>query len=171
MYGERLDGVWLSSFPADDYIFESLVQYANTGYLSVGGVPVKAEDLNSREYAIRWYVFKSQDDAWHIDGKLVKKVGLIHVYKTFAGNKELIAEAKSDFYIDATDVSTGVNTVLNLNNYTSYDAANDKYMWEITDVDYGDYWNITEHPHVFADSSVDFGVYSEYTVMDAHGDQ
>ena len=171
LYGERLDGVWLSSFPADDYIFESLVQYANTGYLSVGGVPVKAEDLNSREYAIRWYVFKSQDDAWHIDGKLVKKVGLIHVYKTFAGNKELIAEAKSDFYIDATDVSTGVNTVLNLNNYTSYDAANDKYMWEITDVDYGEYWKITEHPHVFADSSVDFGVYSEYTVMDAHGDQ
>ena len=171
LYGERTDGVWLSAFPSDAFVFEQLVQYANTGYLSVDGVPVKAEDLNSREYAIRWYVFKSQDDAWHIDGKLVKKVGLIHVYKTFAGNKELIAEAKSDFYIDATDVSTGVNTVLNLNNYTSYDAANDKYMWEITDVDYGEYWEITEHPHQFNDSSVAFSVFSEYTVMDAHGDQ
>ena len=171
LYGERTDGVWLSAFPSDAFVFEQLVQYANTGYLSVDGVPVRAEDLNSREYAIRWYVFKSQDDAWHIDGKLVKKVGLIHVYKTFAGNKELIAEAKSDFYIDATDVSTGVNTVLNLNNYTSYDAANDKYMWEITDVDYGEYWEITEHPHRFNDSSVDFSVFSEYTVMDAHGDQ
>ena len=171
LYGERTDGVWLSAFPSDAFVFEQLVQYANTGYLSVDGVPVKAEDLNSREYAIRWYVFKSQDDAWHIDGKLVKKVGLIHVYKTFAGNKELIAEAKSDFYIDATDVSTGVNTVLNLNNYTSYDAANDKYMWEITDVDYGEYWKITEHPHQFNDSSVAFSVFSEYTVMDAHGDQ
>ena len=171
LYGEKTDGVWLSAFPSDAFVFEQLVQYANTGYLSVDGVPVKAEDLNSREYAIRWYVFKSQDDAWHIDGKLVKKVGLIHVYKTFAGNKELIAEAKSDFYIDATDVSTGVNTVLNLNNYTSYDAANDKYMWEITDVDYGEYWEITEHPHQFNDSSVAFSVFSEYTVMDAHGDQ
>ncbi len=171
LYGERTDGVWLSAFPSDAFVFEQLVQYANTGYLSVDGVPVKAEDLNSREYAIRWYVFKSQDDAWHIDGKLVKKVGLIHVYKTFAGNKELIAEAKSDFYIDATDVSTGVNTVLNLNNYASYDAANDKYMWEITDVDYGEYWEITEHPHQFNDSSVAFSVFSEYTVMDAHGDQ
>ena len=163
LYGERTDGVWLSAFPSDAFVFEQLVQYANTGYLSVDGVPVKAEDLNSREYAIRWYVFKSQDDAWHIDGKLVKKVGLIHVYKTFAGNKELIAEAKSDFYIDATDVSTGVNTVLNLNNYTSYDAANDKYMWEITDVDYGEYWEITEHPHQFNDSSVAFSVFSEYS--------
>lgn len=171
LYGERTDGVWLSAFPSDAFVFEQLVQYANTGYLSVDGDPVRAEDLNSKEYAIRWYVFKAQDDAWHIDGKLVKKVGLIHVYKTFAGNKELIAEAKSDFYIDATDVSTGVNTVLNLNNYTSYDAANDKYMWEITDVDYGEYWEITEHPHQFTDSSVAFSVFSEYTVMDAHGDQ
>lgn len=171
LYGERTDGVWLSAFPTDDYVFSTLVQYANTGYLSVDGVPVKAEDLNSREYAIRWYVFKVQDDAWHIDGKLVKKVGLIHVYKTFAGNKELVAEAKSDFYIDATDVSTGVNTVLDLNNYTSYDVSKDKYMWEIKDVDYGEYWEITEHPHKFADETVDFSVFSEYTVMDAHGDQ
>ncbi len=171
LYGERTDGVWLSAFPSDNFVFENLVQYANTGYLSVDGVPVKAEDLNSREYAIRWYVFKNQEDAWHIDGKLVKKVGLIHVYKTFAGNKELIAEAKSDFYIDATDVSTGINTVLNLNNYTSYDSANDKYMWELKDVKYGEYWEITEHPHKFEDSSVQFSVFSEYTVMDAHGDQ
>ena len=171
LYGERTDGVWLSAFPTDDYIFASLVQYAETGYLSVNGVPVKAEDLNNREYAIRWYVFKAQDDAWHIDGKLVKKEGLIHVYKTFAGNKELISEAKTDFYIDATDITAGTNTVLNLDNYTSYDSATDTYMWEITNVDYGELWEITEHPHLFADSGIEFGMYAEYTVMDAHGDQ
>lgn len=171
LYGERTDGVWLSAFPSDDYIFESLVQYAETGYLSVDGVAVKAEDLNDREYAIRWYVFKCQSDAWHIDGKLVKKHGLIHVYKTFAGNKELVAEAKTDFYIDATDVTAGTNTVLNLENYTSHDEVKDTYMWEITDVEYGELWEITEHPHLFADPGVEFGVYSEFTVMDAHGDQ
>lgn len=171
LYGERSDGVWLSAFPSDDFVFESLVNYAKTGYLSVDGVAVKAEDLNSREYAIRWYVFKCQDDAWHIDGKLVKKVGLIHVYKTFAGNKGLIAEAKKDFYIDALDVSTGVNTVLTLNNATTHDSVNDTYMWEITDVDYGELWEITEHPHRFEDPEVEFNVYSEFTVMDAHGDQ
>ena len=171
LYGERLDGVWLSAFPSDDYIFQSLVQYANTGYLSVDGVPVKAEDLNDRAYAIRWYVFKCQDDAWHIDGKLVKKEGLIHVYKTFAGNKELINEAKTDFAIDAKDITAGTNTVLTLQNYKSYDSVTDTYMWEIANVDYGELWEITEHPHMFDDPEVDFSVYSEYTVMDAHGDQ
>ncbi len=171
LYGERADGVWLSAFPTDDYIFSSLVQYANTGYLSVGGVPVKAEDLNERAYAIRWYVFKAQDDAWHIDGKLVKKEGLIHVYKTFAGNKELVTEAKSDFYIDATDITAQTNTVLNLQNYSSHNETTDTYMWEITNVDYGELWQITEHPHLFDTPDIDFGVYSEYTVMDAHGDQ
>ena len=171
LYGERADGVWLSAFPNDDDVFADLVQYANTGYLSVDGVAVKAEDLNNREYAIRWYVFKSQDDAWHIDGKLVRKEGLIHVYKTFAGNKELIEEAKKDFYIDATDVTAGTNTVLNLRNYKSYNSATDTYMWEITNVDYGELWNITEHPHLFDEQEVLFSVYSEYTVMDAHGDQ
>lgn len=171
LYNSDSKEIWLTSFPSDDYVFESLVQYAETGYLSVDGVAVKAEDLNDREYAIRWYVFKSQTDAWHIDGKLVRKEGLIHVYKTFAGNKDLIAKAKTDFYIDATDVSTGVNTVLNLNNYTSHNSTTDTYMWELTNVDYGELWSITEHPHLFDSSEVNFSVYSEYTIMDSHGDQ
>ncbi len=171
LYGENPNGVWLSAFPNDEYIFQSLVQYANTGYLSVDGVAVKAEDLNDREYAIRWYVFKSQDDAWHIDGKLVKKEGLIHIYKTFAGNKALIAEAKEDFYIDAYNSNDNTHTYLYLNDYTTYDSATDTYMWEIENVDYGELWNITEYPHMFDDPSVNFSVYSEYTVMDALGSQ
>lgn len=171
LYGEKADGVWLSAFPTDEYIFEELKQYAETGYLSVDGEPVKAEDLNSKAYAIRWYVFKCQSDAWHIDGKLVKKVGLIHAYKTFAGNKELVAEAKQDFYIDAHDITAGTHTTLDMTNYTSHDETTDTYMWEITNVDYGELWEITEHPHQFADSTIEFSTYSEYTVMDSHGDQ
>lgn len=171
LYGERTEGVWLSAFPSDEQVFADLVQYAETGYLSVNGVAVKAEDLNDREYAIRWYVFKAQDDAWHIDGKLVKKEGLIHVYKTFAGNKKLIAEAKEDFYIDAYNRSDNTHITLNLANYLSYNSTTDTYMWEITNVDYGELWDITEHPHLFSDTSVEFHVYSEYTIMDAHGEQ
>lgn len=171
LYGERTDGVWLSAFPEDDYIFQSLVQYANTGYLSVDGVAVKAEDLNSREYAIRWYVFKCQDDAWHIDGKLVKKQGLIHVYKTFAGNKELIAKAKEGFYIDAYDETINKHTQLTLDNYKSYEDTTQTYMWEITNVDYGELWTITEHPNQLNDEGVEFSIFSEYTIVDAHGDQ
>ena len=174
LYGEKLGSVWLSALPTDDYIFSSLVQYANTGYLSVGGVPVKAEDLNDREYAIRWYVFKCQDDAWHIDGKLVKKEGLIHVYKTFAGNKELIDCAKRDFYIEATNNKTGTNArtaKLELTKYKSYDASTDTYMWELEDVDYGELWTITEHPHTPENEDTVLSTYSEFTVVDAIGNQ
>lgn len=171
LYGEKAEGVWLYGFPKDENVFEQLKEYAETGYLSVDGEPVNVEDLNKNAYAIRWYVFKAQDDAWHIDGKLVRKEGLIHVYKTFAGNKELIAEAKQDFYIDAYDVTDETNFVLDLTNHISYNSDTDTYMWEITNVDYGELWKITEHPHIFADQGVELGVYSEYTVMDAHGDQ
>ncbi len=142
-----------------------------TFFIRFDSVAVKAEDLNSREYAIRWYVFKAQDDDWHIDGKLVKKEGLIHVYKTFAGNKELIAEAKKDFYIDAYNNNDKTHTYLYLNDYTSYDSTTDNYMWEIENVDYGELWDITEYPHMFDEPSVTFSVYSEYTVMDALGSQ
>lgn len=171
LYGEKSTGVWLYDFPHDDFVFEELKQYARSGYLSVEGERVSADDLNDKEYAIRWYVFKVQDDAWHIDGKLVKKQGLIHVYKTFAGNKELIEEAKSDFYIEAIDETTSTTTLLNLQNRTSYDEATDTYMWEITNVKHGEMWSITEHPHVFSQPGVDFSIYSEYTVMDAQGNQ
>ena len=171
LYGERTNGVWLSAFPTDEFVFSSLVEYAETGYLSVDGETVRAEDLNDKEYAIRWYVFKCQEDAWHIDGRLVKKQGLIHVYKTFAGNKALVEEAKSDFYIQADDVTAGTQTRLDLQNHTSHNDATDTYMWEIKDVDYGEEWIITEHPHQFDDPSVDFHVHTEYTVMDSRGDQ
>lgn len=171
LYGEKSDGVWLSALPSDDYIFASLAEYARTGYLSVDGEPVKVEDLNHNAYAIRWYVFKCQSDAWHIDGKLVKKEGLIHVYKTFAGNKELIALAKEGFYIDAYNQADNVHTRLDMNNYISYDAAKEKYMWEISEVDYGEMWTITEHPTALAGQAIDFHTHSEYNVMDAHGDQ
>ncbi len=174
LYGEKTDGVWLYSLPSDDYIFQELVHYANTGYLSVDGEPVKAEDLNEREYAIRWYVFKCQADAWHIDGKLVKKEGLIHVYKTFAGNRELISQAKEDFYIDAYNKNDKTHVNLTLDSSDAYDPDTDTYMWEIANVDYGELWQVTEHPHSFDgtdDTTVDFSVYSSYTVMDALGDQ
>lgn len=171
LYGEKSSGIWLFDFPSDDSVFEQLKSYAEGSKLSVDGQLVSPSDLNHQEYAIRWYVLKVQSDAWHIDGKLVRKEGLIHVYKTFAGNKELINEAKSDFYIDATDVTLDTNFVLNLSNHKTYDAATDTYMWEITNVDYGEEWIIEEHPHKFTDPTIDFGVYSEYTVVDAHGDQ
>ncbi len=169
LYGPKAEGVWLASFPKDEYIFQQLKSYAS--YLSVEGKPVAAENLHSNAYAIRWYVFKDQADAWHIDGKLVPKVGLIHVTKTFAGNKELIDKAKQGFYIEAHDESMETQLRLDLSNYKTYDENTQKYMWEITNVDYGEYWTITEHTNNNLAVDYDYNVYSEYNVVDSYDEQ
>ncbi len=169
LYGPKAEGVWLASFPKDEDVFQQLKSYAS--YLSVEGKPVKAENLHSNAYAIRWYVFKDQADAWHIDGKLVPKVGLIHVTKTFAGNKELIEKAKQGFCIDAHDESMETQLRLDLSNYKTYDENTQKYMWEITNVDYGEYWTITEHINSNLGVNYDYNVYSEYNVVDSYDEQ
>lgn len=172
LYGEKTDGVWLYQIPHDDYIFKQLEQYATTGYLSVDGETVKVEDLNDQKYAIRWYVFKCQDDAWHIDGKLVKKVGLIHMHKTFAGNKELIEKAKDGFSIDAYNKDKGEHYTLDMTNFDSYDASKNSYSWKIEDVEYGEEWQFTENVNKqIEQDDTTYHVYSSYSILDVTGDQ
>lgn len=125
--------------------------------------------MHSNAYAIRWYVFKDQSDAWHIDGKLVPKVGIFRVTKTFAGNKELIEKAKQGFYIDANNESSSRKLRLDLSNYKSYDEKSQKYLWEVTNVEYGELWSITEHTNM--DDSIGYNVYSEYNVVDSYDEQ
>ena len=172
LYGEQ-SGIWLQSFPDDAYIFEQLKQYAD--YLEVDGEPVAVEDLHSDAYVIRWYVFKCQNDAWHVDGKLVKKVGLIHVSKTFAGNKQAVAQIKEGFTIDAYDRDEDRHLTLGLEEGgadlapVSYDETTNTYVWEIEDVEYGEWWDIKEYPGTMDDT--DCSVYSEYRVVDITNSQ
>ena len=136
----------LQSFPDDNDIFEKLKQYIRSGnVLTVEGQRVDANDLHADAYAIRWYVMKCQADAWHIDGRLVKKQGVFDVTKTFAGNREGVALAKEDFYIVASNASGTKRHTLTLGNSTSYDAETDTYTWRITGVDYGESWVVTEN--------------------------
>ncbi len=170
LYGERSEGVWLGSFPGDEQMFEELKQYAETGHLSVDGEAVAAEDLNAEAYAIRWYVFKVQSDAWHIDGKLVKKEGSIELRKTFAGNQELIEQAKEVFAFNAVQTATGETQTFTPADAV-YDAESNAYIWEISPVEHGDPWQITEIADAFTDSTISYSVYPEYTVLDTHGGQ
>ncbi|MCQ4023322.1 MULTISPECIES: SpaA isopeptide-forming pilin-related protein [unclassified Ruminococcus] len=169
LYGSKSEGVWLASFPKDEDVFQQLKSYAS--YLSVEGKPVAAEDLHSNAYAIRWYVYKCQSDAWHIDGKLVPKEGLIHVTKTFAGNKELIEKAKQGFYIDAHDESLDTRLRLDLSNYKTYDENTQKYLWEITNVEYDELWTITENINSNLGVDYEYNVYSEYNIVDSFDEQ
>lgn len=170
LYGEQ-PGIWLQSFPKDEDIFDMLKDYAQ--YLSVDGEPVSVNDLHSDAYAIRWYVFKAQDDAWHVDGRLVKKQGVVYVKKSFAGNWDGIALAKQDFSIVAANVSGTKSHTLTLSNYDSYDPATDTYLWEITGLDFGEQWNLTEYTYDLAEDpgGINYHGYAEYIVIDAFNQQ
>ena len=179
LYGEQA-GIWLQSFPDDDYVFEQLKQYAE--YLSVDGEPVNVNELNDSAYTIRWYVMKCQTDAWHIDGRLVKKEGLIHVTKSFAGNKDGIDMAKNNFYIEAYNGDDDHRYILTLepvSNPTSHpgyragakfitpktsNTSTEYYLWELNEIIFGEPWIITEYPGEV--DSEDIKVHSSYTVVD-----
>ena len=163
-YGSRLNEPYLTSFPDDSYIFEQLKQYASQ--LTVDGVSVSVDDLNENGYAIRWYVFKCQSDSWHVDGKLVRKHGLMNVTKTFAGNKDAIDSVKENYYIEAVGSEKGTE-YLTMDNYTEYDSASNTYTWEIDDVAYGELWTLTEQDYTVESHDV----YSEYIITDASGSQ
>lgn len=160
LYGEQ-DGVWMETFPSDEYVFNELKKYADD--LSVDGIQVKAEDLNDNGYTIRWYVFKCQDDAWHVDGILVRKAGNLEVTKSFAGNKDAIQAIKNgNFYIQATS-EYNRSERLTLSNYDSYNPQTDTYTWIIEDISYGEKWNLEEKNYGTA--------YAEYRIVDASGEQ
>ena len=165
-YGEQ-EGIWLQSFPRDEDVFEQLKAYADQ--LEVDGQRVNVEDLNPNAYTIRWYVMKCQSDAWHIDGRLVKKEGIMHVTKTFAGNRDGIAKAKESFSIIAANEEGDKRHTLTLNSgsYESYDPATDTYIWKITGVEYGEPWTITEYTYgSVQDQETTYDSYGAYNVVD-----
>lgn len=166
--GKGRNGAWLERFPTDQFVFEELVQYAKTGYLSVDGETVSVDRLNEHNYAIRWYVFKAQDDAWHIDGKLVKKTGVIQVEKTFNGNAELIEQIKDKFYIIAYNERTAQMSRLSLTNAVQ---VGNTYQWRLNDVLYDEQWTIIETPIPESLAGQDVYAYAEYNIIDPLGDQ
>lgn len=172
LYGEQ-PGIWLQSFPDDEDIFRMLITHAQNRQLEVDGEPVAPEDLHAGAYAIRWYVFKAQSDAWHIDGRLVKKQGIIYVKKSFAGNMDGVALAKEDFSITAANAAGTKRRTLTLDNAVDYDRTSDTYSWEINEVDYGEVWNLTEHTYSLIENpgGVNYHGYAEYSVIDTFNQQ
>ncbi len=172
MYGMKSEGMWLYGFPSDEYIFEQLKNHVDR--LTVEGEDVSVEDLDSDHYAIRWSVmFYRGDDGWHLDGRLVKKVGVVHVEKTFAGDDALIELGKENFSISATNDSGRSETLVlgaaSAGQTAPYFVSDDglTYIWHISDVDYGEGWTISELREAPANASV----YTEYSIYDSKGVQ
>lgn len=172
LYGEQ-PGIWLQSFPDDEEIFQKLITHAQNRQLEVDGEPVAPEDLHADAYAIRWYVFKAQSDAWHIDGRLVKKQGIVYVKKSFAGNMDGVALAKEDFSITAANASGTKQHTLTLDNAAGYDPASDTYNWEVNGLDYGEAWSLTEHTYSLFENpgGISYHGYADYSVIDAFNQQ
>ncbi len=165
LYGEKETGVYMLTFPNDEDMFEALKQYAlQYDNLEVDGVAVEPEDLHSDAYALRWYVFKPQSDSWHVDGKLVRKEGDIHVSKSFKGNETAIHSVKENYYISATK-EDGTVTELNIENYDAYDSSTDTYVWHINQVHHGETWIFKEQNY----NADGYAVYAEYILSDING--
>lgn len=174
LYGNWAGDVWLYSFPSDEYVFEQLKGY--TSKLTVEGEEVNAADLNSTQYAIRWYkIFEDSIDGWHIDGRLVKKKGQITVNKDFYGSADTVALAKAGFYIAAANAAGTKQYILTLDEATANTLAaqypgavfttSNNSEWLIEGVELGEVWNIEEHPASVSDNIY----YAEYSVYDTDG--
>ena len=140
------------------------------------GEEVNAADLNSSQYAIRWYkIFEDGADGWHIDGRLVKKKGQITVDKEFFGNADTLALAKDGFHITAANAAGTKQYILVLDEATAntlestYPNAqflvSESCEWLIEGVELGEVWNIAERP-VTVDGNM---YYAEYSVYDTDG--
>ena len=183
--GNYSGNIWLYDFPNDEDMFAEIPRQIPSGKsLTVNGEVVDLSKLNSNYYAIRWYVFKCQDDAWHIDGKLVKKEGVIHVDKTFAGNETLIERSKEDFYITAENAEKNKFYIMTLEGLFDWekprhpayregatfltpvdddDGNDDTYLWEIDNVTHAEVWTVTEFPMELSEAAD----YSEWMVVDS----
>ncbi len=129
LYGEKVNGVWMYDFPADEYVFAYLKDYLakNPGKkLTYEGQPVDPNQLNHDYYAIRWYVFKLEGSTWHVDGKVYKKEGSITVDKLFGGDETVLQTEKDGFYILAENGTLDAEG--NFQKFSSGDSKFKEYL-------------------------------------------
>lgn len=189
LVGERTDGIWISDLPSDEEVLAYLAKNhtgnsnsdRNVRFVDANGKVIETvpkEDLTTENYAVRWYVFKYANNptCWHVDGRLVKKEGVIRVYKTFQGDATLVAEAAKSFYVTAkydnpSGTSKDRNVLLNMDGSNGglrpVSVVGNTYEWHIQQVGANQKWEITEY--IPDTSEEDFVVYSEYTVYDSSG--
>lgn len=154
LYGNWSGDLWLYSLPSDEYVFEQLKNY--TSRLTVEDEEVNSEDLNSTQYAIRWYMIKEDGgDGWHIDGRLVRKKGQITVDKEFFGAEDTIHAAENGFYIVAVNGTRAADGT-----FTPYASSNTHFKQYVLVLDEdtknslaGTYPNATFHVY---DSTSEF---------------
>lgn len=164
--GIKEDGsMYIYNIPTDDYIFNILrTEYPDS--FSVDGIKVNPSELSSEYFEVRWYVFKYQGDmysgdAWHVDGKIVRKQGKMVLQKEFNGYEKAITEVSNNYYIEMSEPNTMISsedtlipkpaTKLTLDSATK---SGNTYTW-ILDIQYGVDYVFTEKNYTGANYNVD----------------
>ena len=163
--GEKSDkSLFIYQIPSDEYIFEQLKQYASN--ISIDGESIPVDKLNSDHFEVRWYVFKLQQDCWHIDGKLVRREGKMVINKEFRGSKSVIelvtgysfnsgtfldtdyyielktANSNSELFLKDAEMKKNIDSKLNEKGETEEEYILN-FTW-IVDVKYGIKYSISE---------------------------
>jgi hypothetical protein len=95
----------LEDFPSDEAVLAKIREQGST--IQLDGKTIATDQLTTKNFTVRWYVVKYQDDGWHIDGVLVAKEGRVVVKKTFLGDSKAIAEVKKNYSITGTHMENG----------------------------------------------------------------
>jgi hypothetical protein len=158
--GYNNNGKWTVSykvdFPTDEEVLRNIRSTLtnDSKTIQINGQTISVEDLTTKNFTIRWYVFKyAQVDGWHIDGILVVKTGKMIVTKTFAGDTSVIENIIDKGYsISITGANEDVNSESTDIVHANYSLEIDKdkldstntYTWEV-DVDQYYSYDITEN--------------------------
>ncbi len=179
-----VDGNGNPAFPTDADIFkyirenwnDSEGQGVNKGQdIEVNGQPIDKDGLTTQNFRIRWYVFKDQNDYWHIDGILVPKSGILNITKTFESQEIADLVINKGFSINVTgDFLGNGNTTINLeitNETTRTENEDDSvtYSWSLAI--FGSEYTVKETNYTLDDSSTWKYSGTEYTYTDVDGDQ
>lgn len=124
---------------------------------------IPAESITSKDYTIRWYVFKYEkkwENGWHIDGVLVKKAGQLTITKSFAGDAAAIEAVKQNYAIEVK-LGNDSRYTLNLHEYSetntggyvNYNEASNSYVWKIT-LNTSKTYNLKEENYIFNQNGI-----------------
>lgn len=124
---------------------------------------IPAENITSKDYTIRWYVFKynhNGENGWHIDGVLVKKAGQLTITKSFAGDAAAIEAVKQNYSIAVTwdnEARYSLNlkpySETNPGGYVNYNEASNSYVWKIT-LNTSKTYNLKEENYIFNQNGI-----------------
>lgn len=126
------DGFSISAIPDDASVLAKIK--AGTVDVKVNGNVVKASDLTTDKFQVRWYVFKyNTTDQWHIDGILVPKSGRLKITKTFEGlSADEISQLSGHFTINVKGSTNYGDNQYSLSLDKGTASADKKtYTWEM----------------------------------------